>query len=440
VTAPSPRAELETLFRAGLRAVEGGSLVRDAVVREGPRLRVAGAPLPEGARVHVLAAGKAAGAMAKALEERAGDLVAAGLCVTKAGHGRALQRFALREAGHPLPDAASAAAGLEAMELVRGAPPTDVVLVLLSGGASALLTCPAQGLELGDVARTTDLLMRAGAGIVELNVVRKHLTRLFGGRLAELAAGRRIEVLALSDVEGDRLDVIGSGPCAPDPSTYADAIAVLHDRGLAGSVPSRVRAHLEAGTRAEVPETPKPGDPVFDRVRTTVLGSNRDARGAALEEAARRGWRGVDLGEVLRDEAREVGRRLGAVFRTLSPSHTTCVIAGGETTVTVRGEGRGGRSQELALAAALTLRGGTRATLLAAGSDGTDGPTDAAGAFADGATISRGAREGKDALTHLDRNDAYAFFDAEGGLLRTGPTGTNVRDLCLAFIGASSRE
>ena len=298
MTAPSPRAELEAISRAGLRAVEGGARVCDCVVREGRRLRVAGALLPEGARVHVLAAGKAAGVMARALEERAGDLVASGLCVTKRGHGCALQRFALREAGHPLPDAASAAAALEAIELVRGAAPTDVVLVLLSGGASALLTCPAEGLEPGEVARTTDLLMRAGAGIVELNIVRKHLTRLFGGRLAELASGRRVEVLALSDVEGDRLDVIGSGPCAPDPSTYAEAMAVLHDRGLAASVPGRVRAHLEAGLRAEVPETPKPGDPIFDRVRTTVLASNEHARAAALEEAETRGLRAIDLGEV----------------------------------------------------------------------------------------------------------------------------------------------
>jgi glycerate-2-kinase len=439
VTASSARAELEAIFQAGLGAVDGGACVRDAVVREGSRLRVAGALLPEGARVHALAAGKAAGAMASALEERAGDLVVSGLCVTKAGHGCALQRFALREAGHPSSDAASAAAALEAIELVRGAPPTDVLLVLLSGGTSALLACPAEGLELDDVARTADLLMRAGAGIVELNVVRKHLTRLFGGRLAELASGRRVEVLALSDVEGDRLDVIGSGPCAPDPSTFADAIAVLHDRGLGTSVPSRVRAHLEAGVRGELPETPKPGDPIFDRVRATVLASNEDARRAALEEAARRGLRAIDLGEVLREEAREVGGRLGALLHTLSPSHATCVVAGGETTVTVRGEGRGGRSQELALAAALTLRGGTRATLLAAGTDGTDGPTDAAGAFADGATVSRGARVGRDALAHLDRNDAYAFFDAEGGLLRTGPTGTNVRDLSLALIEPPSR-
>jgi len=439
VTASSARAELEAIFQAGLGAVDGGACVRDAVVREGSRLRVAGALLPEGARVHALAAGKAAGAMASALEERAGDLVASGLCVTKAGHGCALQRFALREAGHPSSDAASAAAALEAIELVRRATPTDVLLVLLSGGTSALLACPAEGLELDDVARTADLLMRAGAGIVELNVVRKHLTRLFGGRLAELASGRRVEVLALSDVEGDRLDVIGSGPCAPDPSTFADAIAVLHDRGLGTSVPSQVRAHLEAGVRGELPETPKPGDPIFDRVRAMVLASNEDARRAALEEAARRGLRAIDLGEVLREEAREVGGRLGALLHTLSPSHATCVIAGGETTVTVRGEGRGGRSQELALAAALTLRGGTRATLLAAGTDGTDGPTDAAGAFVDGATVSRGARVGRDALAHLDRNDAYAFFDAEGGLLRTGPTGTNVRDLSLALIEPPSR-
>jgi hydroxypyruvate reductase len=433
VTAADPRAELEGIFRAGLSAVEGEARVRDAVAREGRRLRVAGELLPEGARVHALAVGKAAAAMASALEDRAGDLLASGLCVTKRGHGRALGRFALREAGHPLSDAASVEAALAAIELVRGVPPSDVVLVLLSGGTSALLTCPAQGLSLDDVACTTDLLMRAGAGIVELNVVRKHLTKLFGGRLAELARGRRVEVLAVSDVAGDRLDVIGSGPCAPDPSTYADAVAVLRDRGIAASAPRSVVAHLAAGARGQLPETPKPGDPIFERVHSTVLASNQHARRAALAEAGARGLRAVDLGEVLRGEAREVGRRLGALARAASSADPVCLVAGGETTVTVRRGGRGGRSQELALAAALALQGNPGTTLLAAGTDGTDGPTDAAGAFADAETVGRGARAGKDALEHLDANDSYAFFEAAGGLFRTGPTGTNVMDLCLAL-------
>lgn len=428
------RAELRAVFRAAVDAVDGAERVRDAVVREGGRLRVAGRLLPEGSRLRVLAAGKAAAAMAAALEERAGDLVAAGLCVTKRGHGRALSRLALREAGHPVPDAESVEAARAAMRLVRGAAPDDVVLILLSGGASALLSCPMPGLSLDDLAQTTDLLLRAGAGIVELNTVRKHLTRLFGGRLAQLGGGRRLDVLAVSDVAGDRLDVLGSGPCAPDPSTFAEARGVLERRGLGSRVPRAVLAHLEAGVRGELPETPKPGDPVFARVRTTVLASNRHARAAALGEAARHGLHALDLGEVLRGEARVVGRRLAALARAVVCPGTTCLVAGGECTVTVRGDGLGGRSQELALAAAIALQGDARITLLAAGTDGSDGPTDAAGAFADGGTLARGARAGRDARRCLERHDSYGFFQAEGGILRTGPTGTNVMDLCLVRV------
>ncbi|MEN8183035.1 MAG: DUF4147 domain-containing protein, partial [Myxococcota bacterium] len=369
-------------------------------------------------------------------EAHLGERIAAGLCVTKEGHGGPLQRFALHEAGHPIPDARSVAAARAVERLFGEATAGEVLLVLLSGGASSLLTHPAPGLDLEDLVGTTDLLLRSGADITELNTVRKHVTRLFGGRLAGLAAGRPVRVLAVSDVPDDRPDVLASGPCAADPTSFRDALRVLAARGLLSLVSPRVRAHLEAGERGEVAETPKPGDPIFASVRSAVLAGNADARRAACVAARAGGMRPVALGEVLVGEARRVGTRLAALACAVRAPQPLCLVAGGETTVTVRGEGRGGRNQELALAAATVLAGRADVVVLAAGTDGSDGPTEAAGAFADGATAGGGMRRGLDLRDHLARNDSHGFFEKAGGLLCTGPTGTNVRDLFLARIEA----
>lgn len=430
------RAHLEALFREALVAVDASAAVQRAVVRHGDELSIAGVPLDPRAHLVVLAVGKAAAGMAAALERLAGERIDAGLAVTKDGHGAPLERIALREAAHPVPDARSPCAAREAIHLVQTAPREDVLVVLLSGGASSLLSDPAPGLTLADVAGTTTALLAAGVDIEGLNAVRKHLSAVAGGRLARRAACGRIEVLAISDVPGDRLDVIGSGPLAPDPTTYADALDVLDEAGLRDRVPAAVRAHLEAGARGEVEETPKPGDPDLARVRTTVLASNRSALEAVRAAVEREGRRAVVLEGGLRGEAREAGRRLAALAGSLAGSRPVCLVAGGETTVHVRGGGRGGRSQELALAAALELEGRAGAALLAAGTDGTDGPTDAAGAYADGETVARGRARGVDAQAALADNDAYTFFAAEGGLFRTGPTGTNVMDLALLEIDA----
>ncbi|UCE87731.1 MAG: DUF4147 domain-containing protein, partial [Deltaproteobacteria bacterium] len=348
--------------------------------------------------------------------------------------GVPLRRIALREAGHPIPDARGERAAREALALAAGARADEVLLVALSGGASALLSCPAPGLELADLAATTGELLRSGADIEELNAVRKHLSRIGGGQLAQRARCRRIFVLCVSDVLGDRLDVIGSGPCAPDPTTYRDALTVIERRGLRDRIPASVLRHLEEGLRGARDETPKPGDPRFDRVRSQVIANNRAALRAAARAAARRGLMAVTLSDAVRGEARVVGRRLAALARSLRGRSPVCLLAGGETTVTVRGPGRGGRNQELALAAALELSASRGVALLAAGTDGTDGPTDAAGAFADPGTVGRGAARGVDARACLDRNDSYRFFEAEGGLLRSGPTRTNVMDLALVLV------
>lgn len=430
------RAHLEALFREALLAVDASAAVQRVVVRHGDELSIAGVPLDPRAHLVVLAVGKPAAGMAAALERLAGERIDAGLAVTKDGHGAPLERIALREAAHPVPDARSQCAAREAIHLVQTAQREDVLVVLLSGGASSLLSDPAPGLTLADVAGTTTALLAAGVDIEGLNAVRKHLSAVAGGRLARRAACGRIEVLAISDVPGDRLDVIGSGPLAPDPTTYADALDVLDEAGLRDRVPAAVRAHLEAGARGEVEETPKPGDPDLARVRTTVLASNRSALEAVRAAVEREGRRAVVLEGGLRGEAREAGRRLAALAGSLAGSRPVCLVAGGETTVHVRGGGRGGRSQELALAAALELEGRAGAAILAAGTDGTDGPTDAAGAYADGETVARGRARGVDAQAALADNDAYTFFAAEGGLFRTGPTGTNVMDLALLEIDA----
>jgi glycerate-2-kinase len=281
-----------------------------------------------------------------------------------------------------------------------------------------------------DLVATTELLLASGVEIGELNTVRKHLTEISGGRLARRASGRRIEVLVISDVPGDSFETIASGPCAGDPSTCADALGIFERRELRGKAPPRVVAHLESGHEESV----KPGDPSLLGVSSTLLASNRDALAGAREAALERGLRTVTVTDSLRGEAREAGRRLAALARSLRRERALLLLSGGETTVTLRGGGKGGRNQELALAAACELEGSSGIALLAAGTDGTDGPTDAAGAHADGGTVERGRALGLDARAALERNDSYGFFRAEGGLLVTGPTRTNVMDLVLTLV------
>jgi glycerate-2-kinase len=431
------RAELEAILTAALAAVDPAAALRRVVEADGGRLRIGGEALPAGASVHVIAAGKAAAALAEAFEAQARALTLRGLVVTKDGHGRPLRSLDLREAGHPVPDARSAAAGRAVLAEAASAGPDEALVVLLSGGASALLTAPLPGLELADLRTTTELLLLSGADIAELNCVRKHLTAVSGGRLAAATRAARVWVLAISDVLGDDLGTIGSGPCAPDASSYADALAVLARRALLGEVPHAVRSHLEEGAAGRRPESLRAGDPAFGRVRHVLLATNRDALAAAAGCGRARGLEVHVLSDRLRGEARVLGRRLAALAGALRPVRgAALLLAGGEPTVTVRGPGRGGRASELALAAALELGGRSGVALLAAGTDGTDGPTDAAGAYVDGGTCARGAALGLDAAACLAANDSYGFFAVEGGSLHTGPTGTNVMDVVLVHADA----
>jgi glycerate 2-kinase len=380
--------------------------------------------------IFLLGAGKASGAMAAAAEEVAGDRVAGGFVVVKDGYGGHLRRVEIAEAGHPVPDARGLAASARLLEVARSAGEDDLVLFLVSGGGSALTPAPAPPITLAEKQEVTRLLLASGAAIGELNAVRKHLSVFKGGQLARAASPATVLTLALSDVIGDPFDVIASGPTAPDPTTFADALEVLARRGLSGRVPPSVTRRLEAGRAGEIQETPKPGDPLFDRVTNVVIGNNALVTDAAAATARRLGYRTDLTTRELQGEARHVAREFVARARRLPPP--ACLIAGGETTVTVRGPGKGGRCQEFALAAALELEPTDRITILAAGTDGTDGPTDATGAIVDAGSIARGSAAGADARRALADNDAYRFLRASDDLLVSGPTRTNLLDLYVA--------
>lgn len=437
------RRDALAIFRAALAAADARVAVQNHFAIRGNVLKVGDVrlPLANYDRIFLIAVGKAASEMAAPIAKITADRLSGGIVLTKSGHARsAVRNVEVREAGHPIPDAAGFKASREITELLRDLNARDLLLVAVSGGASALLVSPAAAITLGAKQRTTDLLLRAGANIFELNTVRKHLSTLKGGRLAALAYPATVVSLLLSDVIGDRLDVIGSGPTAPDTSTFEDAIGVLAKFDLLNRVPPAVRERLEAGVRGEIPETPKPNDPVFDNVHNVVIGSNRLALEAAAREAKARGYRCLILSSMLQGETREIARAQAQILREVIASGNpipppACLLAGGETTVTVRGRGRGGRNQEFALAAATEIDGTPNAVLLSAGTDGTDGPTDAAGAIATGNTLVRAQRLGLDAADHLARNDSYPFFDALGDLIRTGPTGTNVMDIQVLLAG-----
>ena len=446
----TPRARLRAaaarILESALNAAEPGRLIRSELRVRGRHLEVAGVRHPlERGRIALVAIGKAAVAMARAAEERLGSRLAVGLAVTT---GEAsLQRVRVRTAGHPLPDERGLAAAAEVESLAQSLGKDDLLLVLLSGGASALLPAPAEGVSLADKALTTSLLLRSGASIHELNAVRKHLSRLKGGGLVRAAAPARVVALVLSDVVGDDLSTIGSGPTEPDPTTFAEALAVLEARGVIGDIPAAVRERLAGGARGEVAETPKPGAPLFRRVATRVVGSGRISVTAAAREARRLGLRPVVLTTRLEGEAREAARVLVAILResverTTPASGPVCLLAGGETTVTVRGRGQGGRNQELAVAAAQALEGFPAPAVAAfLATDGVDGASDGAGGIVDDTTTARGARLGlAPPAVFLASSDTRNYLGPLGDLILTGPTGTNVADIVTLIATPPARK
>jgi glycerate 2-kinase len=432
-----PRVAAEAIWQAALAAGEVGPLLRRSFQRRGDLVQVGDRviDLSRIDRVFVLGCGKAGAAMALAVEDILGDRVGAGFVVVKDGHLAATRTVVLAEAGHPVPDARGVQAASRLLELASGAAADDLVIVLVSGGGSALTPAPAGDVTLAEKQTVTRSLLAAGAAIGELNTVRKHLSRFKGGQLARAAAPALVVTLVLSDVIGDPLDVIASGPTAPDPTTFTEALKIMRMRGLLADAPFSVRARLQAGARGEVLETPKPRDPIFGRVGHVIIGNNQLVVNAAMERARSLGYHSEVLTRELQGEARHMAQVLIERTRALEPP--ACLIAAGETTVTVRGQGRGGRCQEFALAAALSIEGDDGLTVLAAGTDGTDGPTDAAGAVVDGSTVTRGRRAGLDMRAALDDNDAYRVLRATGDLIVTGPTNTNLLDLYLVVRGSA---
>jgi glycerate 2-kinase len=382
--------------------------------------------------VYVIGAGKASAQMAQPIERLLGKRICGGLINVKYDHTVRLRRIALNEGGHPIPDRKGEVGARRIADIARQAGPDDLVVCLISGGASALLPLPAPPVTLKEKQETTRLLLHCGANIHELNCVRKHISAVKGGQLAQLAWPATVLTLILSDVIGDDLDVIGSGPTVPDRSTFADARAILSKYGIAGKVPAAVRERLSENAS----ETPKPGDKIFEHVQNLIVGSNRLAVDAAAEQARALGYHTLVLSTFIEGETRDVARVHAAIAKEIRASGRpvklpACVISGGETTVTIRGNGQGGRNQEFALAAALDIAGLKDVVILSAGTDGTDGPTDAAGAIADGSTI---ARAGLDAAGYLANNDSYNFFEKLGDLIKTGPTGTNVADVRILLL------
>ncbi|MGQ9700247.1 MAG: glycerate kinase type-2 family protein [Candidatus Bipolaricaulaceae bacterium] len=390
-------------------------------------------------RLVVVGFGKAAARMARGLEEVLGPRISEGFVITADGCAVPTERVEVVEAGHPLPDARTIQASQRLLRLVEKAGAEDLVVILVSGGGSALFELPAPGLSLEDLARTTALLLRFGATIYELNSVRKHLSAVKGGRLAQVAHPAKVLALILSDVPGDDLGTIASGPLAPDPTTFSQALEILKNQGVWGEVPEALRKHLLAGVAGRVPETPKPGDPVFRGVRHVLIGSGGTALALAERVGKEEGFRPFVLTRTLRGEAREVAKIFAALAeeerRFGRPRRPPALIlAAGETTVTVKGTGLGGRNQELALSFACEVRGLSGVALLALATDGEDGPTDAAGAIVDGGTWERIRVAGLDPEGALRENDSYRALAAAGDLFRTGPTGTNVADLVVLAV------
>lgn len=443
-TAADSKASLGKIFEAAVRAASPYAAVREnlRLARSAGnsvlKIKNTSIGLEKGGRVFVIGAGKGAPAMARAVEGILGKRISGGLVVTKYGHSLPLKSMDAVEAGHPIPDRNGMRAAERIMKIAEDAGEGDLVLFLLTGGASALLPAPAGGIALKEKQAVSRLLINSGASINEINAVRKHLSRLKGGRLAELAWPARVLTLIISDVVGSDLSSIGSGPTAPDPSTFGDCIRIIGKYGLKEKVPANALKLLNGGAKGDEAETPKPGHKAFSRTKNIVLADNLTALLAAKEKAASLGYRPLILSSTATGNTREAARLFSSVLMEIKRSGNparppACLLMGGETTLKVAGKGKGGRNQEFALSAALALGGEEGISILSAGTDGTDGPTDAAGAFALPGTLKKASALGLDPADFLSRNDSYNFFKPLGGLFMTGPTGTNVMDIAIGI-------
>jgi hydroxypyruvate reductase len=437
----SMRQDALDIFGAALKAVDPVEAILKYVKVVGDQLRVGQQHFVfnDYDRILVVGAGKAGAPMARALEDLLGDRIADGVIVVKEGHALPLEYVRIHEASHPVPDERGIKGAEEILSIVGNAGKRDLVLCLISGGGSALLVAPAEGVSLEDKQEVTRLLLACGADIHEINTIRKHLSRAKGGGLARFAYPATVVSLILSDVIGDDLNVIASGPAVPDTSTFEEASQILDKYDIRDQVPESVRSRIDRGLKGEVADTPKAGDAVFRQCFFQLVGTNIQALKAAGQKAEGLGYRNLIISSTIEGEAREVSKVLTAIAKEIRNSGNpisapACILCGGETTVTIRGDGKGGRNQEYALACALSIDGMENVLILAGGTDGNDGPTDAAGAIADGSTLARARAKGLDPLNYLSRNDAYHFFQALEDLVLTGPTRTNVMDVYMLLV------
>jgi len=399
--------------------------------------------LREFGNIYLIGAGKAGVPMAHSIAQSLGNRLTSGIIVVKQGN-KSMDKYSLPqeiiilEAGHPIPDQRSLYAAQRIDDFLSNCQPEDLVICVISGGGSALLISPVTGISLTDLQDLTNRLLASGASIDEINTLRKHLDTIKGGGLARRVFPAQLVTLILSDVIGNSLDVIASGPTVADTSTFKQAYKVLERYQLHNQVPSAIVDYLNRGLQGDVMETPKPGDPLFAKVQNIIVGSNYEAAHSALETAKQSGFNSLLLTTFLQGEARQIGRVLASITRQIDSTaqplkRPACVIAGGETTVTLLGNGLGGRNQEVALAAVYDLAGVPDIALVTLATDGNDGPTDAAGAIVTGSTLDRAFKLGVDPNSYLARNDSYHFFEALDDLLITGPTLTNVNDLNFIF-------
>lgn len=429
------------IFKAGILAVDPEVCVGKNLVLVNNVLRIKDSSfyLDEIRRIYLIGAGKASAAMVRAGEKILGDHIHDGVVITKYDHGVPLTKCRLMEAGHPLPDKNGCRATDELLSLVSSAGPRDLIVCMISGGGSALTPAPAKGISLTDKQETTRLLLSCGATIHEINTIRKHLSRIKGGQLCEKAGGARVVSLILSDVIGDDLGIIASGMTTPDTSTFDECRDILQCYNLLERVPLSVRSYIEAGISGKILETPKPGDSLFERIDNYIVGNISHALNAAEEQAIKAGYHPMVLSSMIQGEAGEVAKVLCAVAAEVKLANRpvvkpACLLSGGETTVVVRGRGTGGRNMELALSAAMVMKDMENVVMLSAGTDGTDGPTNAAGAFAHASTLGRARALGMSAAKFLAENNSHGFFRELGDLFITGPTRTNVMDMQIILI------
>lgn len=435
------REDALSIFRAGLAAADPAQSIKQACRLKDNSLIISGHAydLDRFSTILVMGAGKASAAMAGTVEELLGSRIDAGLVVTKYNHGASLRTIRIIEAGHPVPDENGVSGATKMLELAQSADKNTLVIFLISGGGSALATLPAPGLTLADKQRATDALLRCGAAIHEINTIRKHLSGFKGGLLAKAVFPGTMISLVISDVVGNDLSTIASGPAVPDPTSFRDCLDIIQAFGIEKNLPVSVRRHLKKGADGLLAETPKPGDPVFEQIRHCILADNFAVLAAAKTKAEDLGYRSLILSSMIEGETREVAKvHTGIAREIIQSGHPVkppaCILSGGETTVTIQGSGKGGRNQEFGLAAARDIHGLAHTVMLSCGTDGTDGPTDAAGALVDHTTVSRAQDKGLDIRSHLVNNDAYPFLDTLGDLVKTGPTRTNVMDMRLLLV------